>query len=153
MKLVSLRKINHEDRDIILFWRNDPEIISYGTTQNAVSQDEHNTWFAESLLSNYRLIFIIEYNNKPIGQIRFDKTRNSLVHCFISIYLFSHKNMGIGTKILKNGIELMCEDWNAIKIIVAEVLTKNINSQKFFQKNGFILKDKSSSRIIYHLNL
>lgn len=148
--MVSLRTIHSDDKERIFKWRNDQEIISFGTTQSAVSPEEHQLWFQESLYSNKRRIYIIEYDRHPIGQLRFDRDQNSSLSCFISIYLFSNRQRGIGTKALTLGISKIREEWDQLNIIKAEVLKNNLSSQKFFLKNSFVLINKGIDKMIYH---
>lgn len=142
-----LRSIRSEDKDIIYKWRNDFEIISKGTTQRGVSKEEHAIWFKESLVGEKRKIFIIQLKKTSIGQIRFDKSNTKSNECFVSIYLFSNKKNGIGTKCLKEGIEIICQEWPSLQIVNAIVLKYNLASINFFKKNGFLVKKEKDDQI------
>lgn len=69
---LKFRPATITDTDILLKWRNDPETRKRSHNSRKISKNEHNKWFAASLENSNRKIFIVEYNENPVGVIRTD---------------------------------------------------------------------------------
>src|SRR5690349_16761736 len=82
---VSLRPAKLADSEMVLEWRNHPELLRFGTSRRAVSAEEHQQWFRETITGTTRKMFIIQLNGDPAGQIRFDKLEEHA--SVISVYL------------------------------------------------------------------
>jgi len=51
--IAALRPILDEDKDLILKWRNSPDVAPYMYTDHQISEPEHNQWF-DSIRSDLR---------------------------------------------------------------------------------------------------
>jgi RimJ/RimL family protein N-acetyltransferase len=67
-----IRQATAKDRDLLLVWRNDPETRLNSHNTVTVTADEHATWFAQSLASSSRRLFIAEDHGIPVGVVRVD---------------------------------------------------------------------------------
>ena len=150
--MIELRKVKHSDLKTIFKWRNNNYIVSLSESQKSVSFEDHKKWFNSTFINNNVRIYIIEKNQKAIGQIRFDRT-SQLADCSdISIYLMKNEQgKGYGSIALIKGIKKILEVWVHLIKINARVLKNNINSQSFFLKNNFVIIRESQK--IVHLAL
>ena len=57
---LRLRPIRADDSAQLLAWRNAPHVAAYMYTSHAISQAEHDRWFAAALTADDRRYWIIE---------------------------------------------------------------------------------------------
>jgi len=135
--MIKLRKLSIKDSDMIYQWRNDDLIVSLSSNQKKVNKKEHQSWIKASLENPKRIIYIIEKDNEPMGQIRFDKDIKQEKLCYISIYLISgFKSRGYGKKALALAFDEIFNFWHDTTI-QAKVRQENNTSKKFFLNLGF----------------
>lgn len=67
---LSVRAATHEDAELLLRWRNDPETRRASRCTSAVSPAEHFTWLSQTLRSPDRKLFIAEEAGVPVGTVR-----------------------------------------------------------------------------------
>lgn len=133
---VSLREICEEDAALLFNWRNDPEIVSLGTSSRKVEWEEHKNWVRNSFHNPDRCIYIILINGIPGGQIRFD--RENEYSAVISIYLLSDfRFKGISAYVFYEGISLVLKRWHELNKIIAFIRSENNKSIKAFTNAGF----------------
>lgn len=134
---VSLRPVSSEDKEMLFEWRNKPELYSLGSSGKPITLEEHNFWFDEKVLKGGKtILFIINLDSKPVGQVRFDIDTAGIFKVSIYIAEKDYIHKGIGTAALKQGIELMIREGKVRKFIAC-VKTENEQSKSFFLKNGF----------------
>lgn len=70
-KRIYLRPLEEKDTDLILKWRNDPEIMEKMISSHPISREEHLRWFHGLQKKNDRLEFVIVTINEeqPIGTV------------------------------------------------------------------------------------
>lgn len=133
--MVLLRLATINDAQLVFEWRNDPWIVNLGLSKKEVLWEEHYEWFKNSLKNQRRKIFIIEYENILIGQVRFEK--KSVDQAEISIYLIKkYTGYGLGVVAIKKGCQEIFSLWEINKI-VAEIRSNNHSSLSAFKKAGF----------------
>lgn len=71
-KKFVLRKINLNDLNMLLNWRNDELTRNNSKNSDYVEINEHKKFIKEILSSPTRTQYILEYNNIPVGTIRED---------------------------------------------------------------------------------
>lgn len=154
--LISIRLLKEEDADVVFKWRNSSTIIQLSSSQRVVSWEEHLNWIKSSINSPVRLVFIVEYNNISVGQIRFERENEESEKAIISIYLIdSFTGRGIGKRAFNLSLTQLIEYWQNIAYVLAWVRKENFEGQAFFQKQGFMLqKDiQDLKHFLYVLNL
>lgn len=145
---VALRRASPSDCNMLLEWRNLPEIIAFGKSQRPVTKSRHDKWFASALSSPFKLLLIIHHKNIPIGQVRFELL--SEVAAAISIFVLPNfSGKGIGTVAIAQGCEVAFSAFPKICRIEALILHNNIRSLRAFEKAGFELQHKRSNTSTY----
>jgi perosamine synthetase len=134
---LSLREISVDDAELIFGWRNDPEIVSLGTTNKTVDWEVHTKWITNSINNSERRIYLIHLDDVAAGQIRFDRQENN--SAVISVYLtHEFRGKGFGNKAISQGSDLIFKDWSNLIRVIAHIKSDNIGSIQSFEKAGFI---------------
>ncbi|HEX5264866.1 MAG TPA: GNAT family N-acetyltransferase, partial [Phenylobacterium sp.] len=64
---VLLRPLGPGDRDLLLAWRNLPEVARWMYSDHAITPEEHARWFAGALADTRRRYWVIEADGRPVG--------------------------------------------------------------------------------------
>jgi RimJ/RimL family protein N-acetyltransferase len=148
---ICLRLAKKADEALLMGWRNLPEIIALGSSQRAVDPVEHAKWFARTLISEKKRLFVVLWNDMPIGQIRFEiqKFNQAEVSIFL-INKFTGKSLGVTTII--EGCKLAFDAFPVVDCIVAFVRDNNLYSLRAFFKAGFET-DSTGAQRTEHIRL
>tara|TARA_R110001632_G_scaffold63953_1_gene152386 strand:+ start:3178 stop:4317 length:1140 start_codon:yes stop_codon:yes gene_type:complete len=137
---MKLRKVTEKDVDLLFSWVNDPLTRESAINKNNIKWEDHVAWFYKKYQDLNTFIYILEENDYPIGQIRFDKIDgNYIIDYSIDI---KHRKKGYGTKIVNLGCDALKDELKTPIQILAQVKNKNIGSAKVFLNLGFILYDE-----------
>ena len=139
---VGLRLAELKDKCLLYKWVNSKDSLGIKIkTDKKISFSNHEIWFEERLKDNNTFIWIIEENkNKPIGQIRFQYSKEKYFD--IDIYIINKfRKLGIASIELKNA-----ENISNVKPLRATVKKNNYSSYLFFNRNGYrlIFEDQES---------
>jgi RimJ/RimL family protein N-acetyltransferase len=133
---LTLRNATKEDAGIVFEWRNDPWIIQKGSLNKTVTWEEHEKWFLAFLSNPMNHMFIIELEEKPIGQVRFSGS-NQQDYAEISTYILKdYIGKGRGVEAIKESCGIIKSILN-VRFIIAYILKENIQSIRAFEKAGF----------------
>ena len=139
---VGLRLAELKDKCLLYKWVNSKDSLGIKIkTDKKISFSNHEIWFEERLKDNNTFIWIIEENkNKPIGQIRFQYSKEKYFD--VDIYIINKfRKLGIASIELKNA-----ENISNVKPLRATVKKSNYSSYLFFNRNGYrlIFEDQES---------
>ncbi|GGK97965.1 GNAT family N-acetyltransferase [Mangrovihabitans endophyticus] len=67
-----LRAAAEADRDVVLAWRNHPEVRSVSFTTHVITPDEHAGWWQRALDDPQRHVLIFEDGGVPAGVVTID---------------------------------------------------------------------------------
>jgi UDP-2,4-diacetamido-2,4,6-trideoxy-beta-L-altropyranose hydrolase len=151
---LKLRLATKKDEDLLYQWQSNPHIRQFFRNPNAVTFNEHTTWFRNSLKLSSRTIYVIELgsnaNTLPVGTLRFDEVNSQQYEVSI---LIDHKfqNRKLGWRALKSTPNKFRN-----KEIIASVHTDNKASQQLFLSAGysqitnnlFLLKNDNKSCLV-----
>ena len=153
-ELVSLRRLkdSNDDYKLLEKWYQQKEIYLYFEQRKLNFAEIKNKYFPRTLENTNIPVYMIEYNNKPVGIIQYkliDEENKQLYKlnndkCYeIDVFIgeLDHHNKGIGRK----GIEILSDylfnNKNASLLVMCP-LKENANAIKCYQKCGFIEKNK-----------
>ncbi len=135
--MIKLRKIKAKDIWLLYSWVNKEDSLKNKIkTDERISKVNHEEWFKNSLNNDTRLIWIVNKDNKDIGQVRIDINREwklGLIDIFIEK---QYRKLKVGKTSLLEAIEYVDMNFD-IEYMAANILNSNINSFKFFQNLGF----------------
>lgn len=67
-----LRAAVAADRDLVLGWRNHPEVRRVSLTTHVITPEEHAAWWAAATSDPQRRVLIFEDGGSPAGVVMFD---------------------------------------------------------------------------------
>jgi UDP-4-amino-4,6-dideoxy-N-acetyl-beta-L-altrosamine N-acetyltransferase len=136
---VRLRLLTPGDSGRLLAWRNAPQVAAYMYTDHAISQAEHDRWFAGALSAADRRYWIIETDGQPVGLANLARIDPAARRCEWAYYLgeASTRGQGLGSRIeyivLRHVFEAM-----GFNKLWCEVLVENEAVWKLHQSFGFV---------------
>ena len=135
--MFRFRKCDLGDGDLLLSWRNDPEIRAVSFDSDFIEPDAHYAWLRRCLASDRNVISIIEdAAGKPIGQYRLEFGEHFQDARLILGLIPSLRGMGIGTALIESASRMaMSTDRNLE--VYANIKSTNVISQAAFRKAGF----------------
>ncbi len=132
---IFLRPAYDEDMMFVYKLSNDPIIRSNSYDSKIIKFEDHRNWFQNQIESNSNLLLIVEFNNKPIGQVRFNIKQDYSV---IGISLIDeYRGKGLATKILNQASTIYFKETDFP--IYAYIKKTNLPSVSSFIKAGFKL--------------
>lgn len=142
---MKLRKVNFEDWETLLDWRNDLETRTRSHSIEMIQEEHHKDWLRNVINDPNRILFVAEINDTPVGTVRadFDLTTNSYE---LSWTISPHaRGQGIGKKIVKLLVEKLDSR------VRAEIKEDNIPSIKIAESANlkFYKKEK---QVLHYCN-
>lgn len=157
-KEYKLRKATPEDLLTYYNWANDETVRQNSFSPEPIDLKTHKNWFKQKLNNPDYLLYILEKDQNPVGQIRFD-VEEKIAH--ISYLIDSnYRGQGLGKLIVQLGIKQFFQDDSRKVNFQAAVKPENSVSNKIFQNIGFNKvvpqetnkQSKNPTKIIYQLS-
>jgi GNAT superfamily N-acetyltransferase len=138
---ISLRKADLKDKELLFKWFNNLDSLKFKIKTNLkISFITHEKWFISKLIDKNTFIWIIEGNERKIGQIRFQYSKG---YYDVDIYVIKDfRKLGIASLALKEA-----ENISKLKPLRAFIKNNNKASHLFFLKNGFCMNYKNKDFI------
>jgi len=73
----AIRQMTYDDLEMVLAWRNHPEVRRYMYTQHEISLEEHTQWFEQTTYDDGKHLLIFEYQDISCGFVSFSEVENS----------------------------------------------------------------------------
>ena len=143
-----LRKASLEDAFCLFNWKNDPENLKNSHSHNPVVWEDHMNWLEMLLKNPDRILWVLEEEGTPVGQLRFDIQLVKLRQRYwkqaeISYSVASQsRGKGIGKYLLQMA-EMEAKRLE-IDLLYGEVLAHNEASRKLFQSLKYVEKREES---------
>lgn len=130
---MRIRKARLSDCKLYWKWANDPIVRANAFEARPIPWQTHIAWFKEKLEDHNSTLLLMEIENEPIGQVRFEHTTDGY---FIDFSISStHRNRGLGLVLLSSGINHLK---NSQQITFwGEVKKSNRASKAIFEKLEF----------------
>jgi RimJ/RimL family protein N-acetyltransferase len=145
-----LRRAGLGDSLLLFQWVNRPDSLAGKlATQEPIARKTHDAWFAARLADPETFVWIIESDDKPVGQLRLMKKAGAYE---VDIYVLpDRRRSGIAQEALKRGIEELKTARTAPQVLRASVKTENVDSQRLFERAGFLLCERHAGHLVYGL--
>jgi UDP-2,4-diacetamido-2,4,6-trideoxy-beta-L-altropyranose hydrolase len=139
-ELLEFRNATMDDAEVLLGWRNDPEVRSVSFASSIIQPDEHQQWLSRSISMPDRILLMAEdRQGTPIGKIQIDFTSETLNSVKIGIVVGQgHRARGLGTILIEKSTSALFKAEKNVQQIVAQVKPGNLASERAFRKAGFI---------------
>lgn len=133
--LTSVRRMVEQDLDLVLAWRNHPEVRRHMLTQHEITIAEHRAWFERSSRSKAHAPLVIEENGRPVGCVIFT---DALPHSTSdwSFYVAPGNPPGTGTRMCSAALDFAFNELHVHKV-AGRVLDFNGASIRVHRRLGF----------------
>ena len=134
---MPLRKIQQEDLELMLSWRNHPSVRSNMFSQSVIELDQHSAWFQrESEKKTSLWLLYLDTEENPTGIVYFTDMDRVSSNAFWGFYVAPGAKLGTGTRMGVEALNYFFVEKGFNKVI-ADVLETNQRSQRFHRKLGF----------------
>ena len=144
-KSFNLREVKKSDWKVLLEWRNDKITSQNSFNSDLVSVSEHKEYIKNTITNPNRTLFILEYNEIPVGTIREDRLEKDELELSYTISpMYRGKKIGqimMSLYLIERQESFLCE-----------VKEENIPSIKMIEKLGFKLFNTEKRVNYYKLN-
>jgi RimJ/RimL family protein N-acetyltransferase len=144
-KSFNLREVKKSDWKVLLEWRNDKITSQNSFNSDLVSVSEHKEYIENTITKPNRTIFILEYNEIPVGTIREDRLdKDELELSYIISPMYRGNKIGqimMSLYLIERKGSFLCK-----------VKEENIPSIKMIEKLGFKLFNTEKRVNFYKLN-
>lgn len=129
----DIRHVTINDAKLLFDWANDANTRQNSFNSEPIHWDDHVNWLQNRLARTDNLMYLFVLDSNPIGIVRFDIAKDTVVGITISP---AHRGKGLGSEILKLACNKFWETHN--KSILAYIKIDNLASQKAFNNAGFV---------------
>ena len=131
-----IRKVQPEDKAMILEWANNPGTRSQAFNPSLISAEDHERWFAKRLADPTVAFYIAETEHGvPAGQVRFEAAADGAREIsYLVAPLF--RGRGLGQSVLAGGLAALSEEQGPA-LMRGLVKAGNAASARIFRALGF----------------
>ena len=147
-----LRQMEHSDLEMVLSWRNAPEVRRYMFTQHRITIEEHRCWYKNALQDKARSLMIFERDCLAQGFVQFGNLNANAIANW-GFYIAPDAPRGTG-KLL--GYSALAYGFQRAFLhkVCGQALDFNKRSIKFHQQLGFqqegVLREQHFDGKSYH---
>lgn len=131
-----LRPMSAADLEMVLAWRNHPDVRRYMYTQHEITLDEHTRWFEKSAQEPSRSLLIFEKESVPLGFISIHQ-KNAGGIADWGFYVAPGAPRGTGQQLGDAVLRYAFRDMGIYKLC-GQALNYNQRSINFHLRLGFI---------------
>lgn len=152
MKKTLVRAMVEADLEMVLEWRNHPDVRRYMYTQHEISFDEHRSWFERGASNSAKHLLVFELEGTPTGFINFNRLNDGDITDW-GFYAAPNAPKGSGRLL---GARALSHAFINLKFhkICGQALAHNERSINFHRRLGFqqegILRDQHFDGERYH---
>jgi len=146
----SIRIATISDADLLLIWRNDPNVRKFSKSTGLISQKEHIVWL-ENRLKRFKdePLFILDIEGDLAGTARLDLLQKVEKSFEVSILVDpKFQGFGYGKILLDQICDYAIGNLHA-ESIVAVIHIYNSKSVKLFQSSGFNYSGREGNFLKY----
>jgi UDP-2,4-diacetamido-2,4,6-trideoxy-beta-L-altropyranose hydrolase len=133
---LHLRPACADDSRLLWVWANDPLDRAASFSTEPIAWEVHQSWLARKLGDpSCRLFMVLDGNDVPIGQIRFELTGPETAEISIGLAPTS-RGKGYGARAIEVGVREIVSS-TSIENVVALIKPGNHESRRVFEKAGF----------------
>ncbi len=135
MSSESLRRMTPADLEMVLRWRNHPDIRRWMYTTHEITLEEHQRWFESATHDSSKHLLIYERDGNAVGFVNISLLKGTDVAEW-GFYLAPEAPSGIGTDFGRAVIRHAFETLGLYKLS-GHALATNERSIRFHQRLGF----------------
>lgn len=134
IELINFIDLTIEEKNMVLQWRNTPEVRKWMYNQNEITLQEHLDFIDSLKLMDDKLYFLVKEENDYIGVVDFTQIKsNESLHMGI----YANPNVrGKGKLLLEIIIDFSFNKLD-VKKIYSEVFQKNVKAYELYERYKF----------------
>ena len=132
---LRVRRACFQDTELLWQWASDPSVRANCFHPEAIALDEHIEWCKEKLTSSSVRIWILELDQVPVAQVRYERVNTDAAEIDVSVAP-DYRGGGLGTKALVLTCAMACRELR-VKRLKGLVFSSNEASLRAFIKAGF----------------
>ncbi|HEX9663464.1 MAG TPA: GNAT family N-acetyltransferase [Candidatus Binatia bacterium] len=136
---ISLRLAVVDDAFLLWQWANDPMTRANSFNTEAISWDVHQNWYAKKLASPDCRLWIMELEQIPVGQIRYDRISADSAQISFSVAPVV-RGRGLGTLLLELTAPMAARELG-VRWMRGIAFSENQASQRAFAKARFTVAE------------
>jgi L-amino acid N-acyltransferase YncA len=136
---LRIRRATQEDMMVYFSWANDPDVRRNSFNQEPISLEKHEHWFRSKLSNPNAFLYVLEADDKPVGQIRFDigGEDGALVAEIDLSVAPQARGKGLSVDLFKHGIAAFAAEAPLPIVLQGSVKASNAASCQAFLRAGF----------------
>lgn len=140
----SFRKATSSDMLLYFKWANDPITRVQSFHPEPIQIEDHRKWFKQKIADPKVIMYILQYKNRPVGQIRFGINGVALLSYSIDP---GERGKSFGTYMVKKAIQELATDLQRPINVIGYVKKDNLASNRALSNLGFepITSDRDTS--------
>ena len=142
---LRIRSAEPKDSAAIWQWRNDAATRMASVNTNEVSWADHQTWYDRALASSERFLLVGEFDDEPVGVVRFDATGPGIWEISINMAPRA-RGKRLSVPLLKAGHAWLIENFSP-QSITALIRVENSASLRAFENAGYVLVTKDAEYV------
>lgn len=147
-----IRRMCRDDLQMVLGWRNHPDVRKFMYTSHEISVDEHSAWFSQASLDTKRHLLVYEHKNQPAGFVNLHQVADGGIADW-GFYLAPDTKPGVGKKMGLSALDYGFATAGFHKIC-GQAIAFNDRSSNFHLKLNFckegILREQHFDGSNYH---
>lgn len=133
---IVLRRIVHDDIEMLRSWRNDKKIAGFMFYQEYITSEMQEKWFQSLSSSDY--YFIIEVDRSPLGLIHLAKDKEEVDCAHAGLFIYDESYWGSQIPVLASLCLLrFAFEQLLLKQVKAKVRKENTIAWKYNERLGF----------------
>lgn len=128
---IELKQASKKDCDLLFIWANDIQVRENSFNSEKILYEDHLVWFNNKINCDKCVIFILYFDEIPVGQVRIDIENDSgLISYSIDR---NYRGKGLSIAMLSKLEMEINKSEKSIRKLVGKVKFTNIASQKVFE--------------------
>ena len=137
---LRLRPVTAGDTSFLWRLTNDPTVRATSYTHDPVPYERHVQWLAGKLASPDTRMWILEVDQEPVAQIKYDRREPDMAEVGFSV-VADLRGHGLGTRLLELTADLACQALH-VRRLRGRLFANNTASARAFVKAGYRLVEE-----------
>jgi RimJ/RimL family protein N-acetyltransferase len=137
---IRIRRAAVQDAELLWRWANEPETRANSLNSKPISWDVHQHWYAQKLAAEDCRLWIMEQQELPVAQIRYDRITADAAQISLSVAP-QMRGRGIGTLLLKMTLPMAAGELG-VEWVRGIALSENQASRRAFEKASFTIAEQ-----------
>lgn len=133
---IAIREAQPDDARLIWEWANDPSVRANSFNPAPIPWEKHLSWYENKLASTATRFWLLIVDDKPVGQIRYDKDREGKSAEISFSVAREHRGKGYGVELIGRTCQRACTELD-VEEITALTFAENAASHQAFLRNEF----------------